>query len=298
MPTPNSPMPVLSRVCDRFETDLGIRPCVGAEIEFYFAPPEPGSPVDVLRAAMAALVDVGIVGANLQPETGECQFEITLPPVTSPVMLAWEIDLVRSVVTSEATAIGAIASFAARPDTRQPPSAMHIHVSLIGAGGENLFSKPSGHNEESDEMRHSIAGICEWMNASMVFFAPLESSYGRFHNPHLSGSFRFANAPSTVSWGGNNRTVAVRIPTSTTLPESRHLEHRVPCADADPELAIAAILAAIGHGIRQRLPLRIDKVWGDAGEERSDFPLAMKLSEAREHYGRCEELQNWMGIAP
>ena len=49
----------------------------------------------------------------------------------------------------------------------------------------------------------------------------------------------------------NNRTVSLRIPAGP--PASRHVEHRVAGADANPYLALAAVLAAAHYGISHKL---------------------------------------------
>jgi glutamine synthetase len=54
-------------------------------------------------------------------------------------------------------------------------------------------------------------------------------------------------APATQTWGGDNRTVAVRALLES--PASARLELRTPGADAQPHWAIAAVLAAILAGI-------------------------------------------------
>jgi glutamine synthetase len=54
-----------------------------------------------------------------------------------------------------------------------------------------------------------------------------------------------------LNWGVDNRTVSLRVPSGP--PESRHVEHRVCGADANPYLASAAILAACHQGIRAAL---------------------------------------------
>jgi glutamine synthetase len=52
-------------------------------------------------------------------------------------------------------------------------------------------------------------------------------------------------------WGPNNRSVALRIPHSDA--KGRRIEHRASCADASPHLAMAAVLAGLHHGIRNKL---------------------------------------------
>lgn len=60
--------------------------------------------------------------------------------------------------------------------------------------------------------------------------APHENSFRRL----LPG----AHAPSSVAWGYENRTVAVRIPGGD--PKARRIEHRVAGADANPYLVLAS----------------------------------------------------------
>ena len=49
--------------------------------------------------------------------------------------------------------------------------------------------------------------------------------------------------PNAPSWGLDNRTVAVRVPTDSS--DNVRLEHRVAGADANPYLMLAAILADV-----------------------------------------------------
>jgi glutamine synthetase len=77
------------------------------------------------------------------------------------------------------------------------------------------------------------------MPASIAVFAPNANSYRRF-KPN-------SYAPVRAGWGVNNRTVPLRVPAGP--PASRHLEHRLSGADANPYLAVAAVLAGIHHGL-------------------------------------------------
>ncbi len=70
------------------------------------------------------------------------------------------------------------------------------------------------------------------------------NSYKRF----VSGSF----APTAVAWGLDNRTCAFRV---VGHGPSLRVETRVPGGDANPYVAVAALLAAGVHGIEQELPL-------------------------------------------
>ena len=79
------------------------------------------------------------------------------------------------------------------------------------------------------------------MVASMPFFAPSVNSYRRL--------VVHSDAPTNTHWGYDNRTTALRVPDST--PTSKRIENRVPGADANPYLAIAASLCMwiFGHDI-------------------------------------------------
>jgi glutamine synthetase len=60
-------------------------------------------------------------------------------------------------------------------------------------------------------------------------------------------------APTNVTWGVDNRTTALRaIPAGA---KGTRVEHRLPGADANPYLSLAASLASGLHGIEQELEL-------------------------------------------
>ncbi|HED8900866.1 glutamine synthetase, partial [Pseudomonas aeruginosa] len=79
--------------------------------------------------------------------------------------------------------------------------------------------------------------------ASMAFLCPNVNSYRRF-----GSQFYVPNAPS---WGLDNRTVALRVPTGS--PDAVRLEHRVAGADANPYLLLAAVLAGVHHGLTNKV---------------------------------------------
>ena len=80
------------------------------------------------------------------------------------------------------------------------------------------------------------------MYDSMALYAPNFNSQRRFLGPFV---------PTSRDWGHNNRSVAFRVPLGQG--EARRIEHRVAGADASPHLALAGVLAALLHGITNRL---------------------------------------------
>ncbi len=103
-----------------------------------------------------------------------------------------------------------------------------------------------------------------------ALFAPTVNSYKRL----VPGSW----ASTAVSWGVDNRTAALRL--IGDMPASFRLEHRVPGADANPYLALAAMVAAGLYGIEHRLPLHTPPVQGNAYDVPTLPPLPRTLAEA------------------
>jgi glutamine synthetase len=136
---------------------------------------------------------------------------------------------------------GMIACFMAKPFSDTAGSGMHIHLSLNDDKGENLFATEEASGNPL--LKHAIGGMAATINDCMAIFAPNANSYRRFR--------RNTYAPVAPTWGVNNRTVSLRIPAGPA--KSRHVEHRISGADANPYLAAAAVLAGMHHGIRNKI---------------------------------------------
>ena len=75
-------------------------------------------------------------------------------------------------------------------------------------------------------------------------FAPNVNSYKRFSPAGF--------APTSVAWGVENRTCALRVAAPPGTPGAVRIEHRVPGADLNPYLALAAFLAGGLAGVRDK----------------------------------------------
>lgn len=136
---------------------------------------------------------------------------------------------------------GMQACFMAKPFDHLAGTGMHMHVSLADAQGNNLFA--SEDKAGTPLLRQSVAGMLKHLLDSLLLFCPNANSYRRFQ----ANSY----APLALTWGVDNRTVSLRVPGGPA--NSRHIEHRICGADANPYLAAAAILASLHQGIRQQL---------------------------------------------
>lgn len=120
----------------------------------------------------------------------------------------------------------------------------HIHISLRSHAGDAVLAGDGPHGF-SPMMKSFIAGQLALLRELTLLLAPNVNSYKRY----AEGSF----APTTVAWGLDNRTCALRVVGSG---HSLRLENRVPGGDVNPYLAVAALIAAGLHGIDHSLELK------------------------------------------
>ncbi|XAS64396.1 glutamine synthetase family protein [Pseudarthrobacter sp. So.54] len=136
--------------------------------------------------------------------------------------------------------LGKSISFMAKYDQREGNSC-HIHFSLTDLAG-NPVLPGDGEHGFSPVMEHFMAGQLEALKELTYFLAPNVNSYKRF----VEGSF----APTAIAWGLDNRSCALRV-----VGHGRGLrtEMRVGGGDLNPYLAAAALIAAVIHGLENRL---------------------------------------------
>ena len=268
---PTSPRRQLQRILDRFSAQ-GLTPVVATELEFYlYRPraerdeaPEPPkrSPLaqnydlDVLERTQGILdaIQAGAIAQGLTPDTliaeyGPGQFEINFHHTDDALKAADDALVFRRLVRGVARAHGMEATFMAKPYGDHPGNGMHAHISLLDAGGRNVFD--DGDTGPSAMLKQAVAGTLATMADLQAVFAPHMNSYRRFQ----PNSF----APHAPDWGLDNRAAAIRLP-EVTGPGAR-LEHRICGADVNPYLALAAILSGMLYGLESPdlpLPLPLD----------------------------------------
>ena len=187
---------------------------------------------------MAAL---GLARDTFMHEMGVSQFEINLWH-GDPLLLADQTFLFKHLLKEVALKHGLIAVCMAKPLAHTAGSSMHIHQSVVDAAtGLNVFSDEAGH--ATSAFRHFIAGQQACMADFTALFAPNVNSYQRLCHPFAS--------PNNACWSHDNRAAGLRIPASA--PAARRVENRLPGADANPYLAIAASLAAGLYGMEREL---------------------------------------------
>ena len=306
-PWASSPRHVLKSVMALYAAK-GWRPVVAPELEFYLTAlnPDPDFPLtppagrsgraesspqpygleatseyenlidDIYEHSEIAALSLD----TLIHESGAAQLEVNFVH-GDPVALADQVPIFKRIVRQVALNHGVYATFMAKPMESQPGSAMHLHISLVSeSDGHNLFAVSSG--KDSAQFRHFVGGLQTYLPQVAPLFAPNVNSFRRMRPSH--------SAPINVQWGKDNRSCGLRVPISDGA--NRRIENRLPGADANPYLAIAATLLCGYLGMTEsREPTQ--QVTGNAYLHARTLPKT--LEEALERFARCEPVRALLG---
>lgn len=303
-PAEESPRHVLQRVVERF-AQLGMRPMVGPELEFYVLEPDSsspngwkrygeatgnvyvsglkGDPENMLLRSLRQLAGYGIEVVAANHEFASGQFEINL----------WHSDALdaadrafrfKTAVQELARREGKMATFMGKPFNDEGGSGFHLHFSTCDDEGTPLFDDAGSHDGLSKTAHSAIAGVLAHAPALAALNNPTINSYKRFGPDTL--------APWLIDWGLDNRSAMVRIP-----PErgrASRLELRLGDASANPYLAIAGLLAAAYTGIRDGLDAP-EPLEGYGYDPSKADRLPVDLSQALEALEQDSDLTDVLG---
>ncbi|HMJ39833.1 MAG TPA: glutamine synthetase family protein [Verrucomicrobiae bacterium] len=260
-PVKPSPRQVLRAQIERAKA-MGFEPMFGTELEFYliketFAEAHAKNYTDLtpsvpyildyhvlattydepfIRSVRKGMKEAGIKVESSKGEAWPGQQEINFH-FSDALTMADNHVIYKNGIKEMAHQQGCSVTFMAKPDHRWIGSSCHVHSSLW-KDGRNTF------DGESDTFKRYLAGHIACAGEIAIFLAPNINSYKRY----AAASW----APTTLAWGHDNRTCGFRI-----VGHGQHLrtESRIPGADVNPYLAIAALIAAGLHGIEQKLEL-------------------------------------------
>lgn len=179
---------------------------------------------------------------------------------------------------------GITPTFMAKWNASLPGSSGHVHQSLW-KNGKNCFFDPKASDHMSETMKHYLAGLLHCLPHITPMYAPNINSYKRL----VEGAW----APTTLTWGIDNRTTAVRaLPGSEN---STRLELRVVGADANPYLAMAAALASGLYGIKNKLALKTKPTKGNGYNAQDAGVLPRDLLQASQAMSRSKIARELFG---
>jgi glutamine synthetase len=179
-----------------------------------------------------------------------------------------------------------MATFMAKISENLPGCGGHVHQSLWNKDKQkNLFYDSNGSNNMSELMKRYIAGQLYCLPQMLPMFAPLINSYKRL----VEGAW----APTTLTWGIDNRTTALRALVASE--KSCRLETRVIGADVNPYLAMAASLASGLYGIKHELTLNQLATAGNGYTDISNGTIPTTLHDATQKMKQSEAAREMFG---
>ncbi|MDA0979041.1 MAG: glutamine synthetase [Proteobacteria bacterium] len=171
-------------------------------------------------------------------EGGVGQVELNFPPA-DPVRAADTISRMKQIIYEVAVDREMSVSFMAQIAPGYA-NGLHIHHSLQKADGSSAFLETGG---RSPLFHHWIAGILASMPGATSILCPTINAYRRLKE--------FSAPPTAATWGEENKSAALRV--ITRSDSLARIEHRLASGDANPYLALAAVLAGGLAGWQQRL---------------------------------------------
>jgi glutamine synthetase len=236
-----------------------------------------------VSSLVPALEALGVELSAVHTEAGPGLLELNLG-ARRGLGAADDAVLVKFAVKELAASMGLRASFLAKTNPGEEGSSGHLHVSCW-TSETNAFAGRPGDDELPEPFAASIAGALDHLAGASLLLNPNVNSYKRL----VPGWF----APINATWGYENRSCAVRAIRSAR-PDLWRFECRRPGADANPYLALAAVVASaadgIGRGLKPPAP-----VVGDA-YDRPDLPdLPGSLEAALRAFADDEVLRRALG---
>ena len=308
-PHPLCPRQILKRVLAR-AASMGFSVVVGSEFEFFnfketadtWAAKRGNDPTpitqgmlgysllranayrDYFTALMELTARFRVPLDSLHTETGPGVYEAAI--LFGPALEAGDRAVLFKHAAKEiGTLHGIMPSFMAKWHRQLPGCGGHVHQSLSD-GSRNVFHDPAGpHNGMSRTLQSYLAGQLAYLMEFAPMFWPTVNSYKRL----VEGAW----APVRATWGLDNRTAAFRVLAGS--PSATRLETRLPGADVNPYLSIAAVVAAGLEGIAQDLSLTTPPVQGDNGGGDGAARAPRTLVETTRIFHASRLARDWFG---
>ena len=233
--------------------------------------------------SMCLSMDMHLEG--LHTETGPGVIEAAIA-VDDALLSADKAILFKTFMKVLAQRNNLMANFMAKWSEKYPGQSGHIHTSLQHLNGESAFTGSQG--EISETMTYFLGGLQRYMREFSSLIAPTVNSYKRL----CPGAW----APINMTWGEENRTTGLRVIKGG--PSSQRIENRLPGADSNPYLALAATLGAGCLGIEQKI-LPTEETIGTAYSLKvpKELEVPRNLKESSELFKKSESARSLFGDA-
>ncbi|AWD33298.1 Putative glutamine synthetase [Candidatus Fokinia solitaria] len=242
-------MPYQSKIIHKLSTIITkrykIECAIGIEVEFYAIPKN--------RYKHSTIVELAEklkqCGVSVVKEDDEDQYEIRIPHTTDLNRLCEKIEMCNKVLEN---CNQHIIITSAKPFLKKNASSAQYNISLH-IDSKNIFSQSS--ITKNDHLTSYVNSILEMLNDALYFLLSQDNEeYARFGSS--------IHTPLTVSWGINNRTAAIRIPSS--YHENRRIEFRVPSPKSSHDNVVLFLLISLLHKIAVSQKKHYSPIYGNA----------------------------------
>lgn len=284
-PVPIDPRNALIAQVERAAA-MGYEVLTGTELEFYLLDPETRMPVDrgnqvytlsraaeiehVMGPIRQQLNEVGIPIEQSNPEYAPGQVEVNIR-YDEALLAADRVVMFRSLIKQLAAAHGYLATFMAKPFAEESGSGFHVHYSLR-QNGKNMIAENGRLNQVG---RHFVAGLMQRMAETTLCGSSTPNAYRRIRPDTF--------CPVNVTWGGDNRTVALRVIEGKDA--AVRIEKRDAAADCNPYILLATGIAAGLDGIEkgeEPPPMTTGNAYADEQSERIPTTIEQAIGAARQ----------------
>ena len=190
------------------------------------------------------LNEVGVDVEVAHHEVSENQHEIDLR-YEEALKMADHIQVAKYVIKETARKNGVFATFMPKPVFGLNGSGLHLHQSFFKKG-KNIFYDKKGSYNLSDIAQNYAAGLLKYSTEITSITNQWVNSYKRLVPGY--------EAPVYVSWGRQNRSALLRVPSFKGSTSCR-VEYRTPDPATNPYLSLSAMLGAGLMGVKNKLKL-------------------------------------------
>jgi glutamine synthetase len=257
-PVESSPRYILKKILDNAKKK-GWDFLVGSELEFfYFSEKDlntrdtkgyfdviPYDKYDEISEEIVNILNgVGVEVEVAHHEVSENQHEIDLR-YEEALKMADHIQVAKYVIKETARENGIFATFMPKPVFGLNGSGLHLHQSFFSKG-KNIFYEQKDKYHLSTIAKYYTAGLLKYSKEITAVTNQWVNSYKRLVPGY--------EAPVYISWGRQNRSALLRVP-SFKKASSCRVEYRAPDPAANPYLSFSVMLGAGLKGIEDKLPL-------------------------------------------
>ena len=245
---------------------------------------------DVIAEICEHLLALGWGPYQNDHEDSNGQFEINWDYADS-LVTADRLSFFKFMVKSVAERHGLRATFMPKPFVNLTGNGCHAHISVWDRDSKtNLFHDAKGELGVSQLGYYFLGGVLAHADALVALTNPTVNSYKRINAPRTVSGATWS--PSSITFGGNNRTHMVRI------PDEGRLEFRLADGAANPYLMMAGFLAAGLDGMTSKTDpgkrLDID-MYAEGHKARGAKKLPLNLLDALRNFSRSRMFREALG---